>query len=364
MNYSGMRKYTSKMPLKLRRDYMIRFDNDYSTGGHPLILERLVETNDEQHPGYGVDDHCTRAAELIKEQCSGEVDVHFLVGGTQTNKTVIASMLRPHQAVIAADSGHIAVHETGAIEATGHKVITIPGIDGKLRLEDVENYVEDYWNDVTFEHISQPKMVYISQPTEFGTLYSKQELSDLYAFCKQKNMYLMVDGARLGYALAAKENDVTIKDISELSDVFYIGGTKVGALFGEAVVFTNDALKPDFRYFIKQNGGMLAKGRLLGIQYEVLFEDDLYEAISKHAVELADKLTKAFEEKGIQMKYPSPTNQRFPILTKAQIETLREKYTFADWEKIDDNLFAVRFCTSWSTKCEDVDTLIQDIKAL
>lgn len=343
---------------------MIRFDNDYSTGGHPLILERLIATNDEQHPGYGVDDHCKRAADLIKRKCTGDVDVHFLVGGTQTNKTVIASMLRPHQAVIAVDSGHIAVHETGAIEATGHKVITIPGNDGKLRLEDVTQYVEDYWNDVTFEHIPQPKMVYISQPTEFGTLYSKQELKDLYQFCQNKNMYLMVDGARLGYALVAEENDVTIKDLSEYSDVFYIGGTKVGALFGEAVVLANDDLKPDFRYFIKQNGGMLAKGRLLGIQYEVLFENNLYEEISKHAVILADKLTEAFEAKDILMKYPSPTNQRFPILTKEQIEVLREKYTFADWEKVDDNLFAVRFCTSWSTKREDVDALIQDIKSL
>ncbi|MCE4957348.1 threonine aldolase family protein [Macrococcoides caseolyticum] len=343
---------------------MIRFDNDYSTGGHPLILERLIATNDAQHPGYGVDDHCKRAAELIKEECVGDVDVHFLVGGTQTNKTVIASMLRPHQAVIAADSGHIAVHETGAIEATGHKVITIPGIEGKLRLEDVTTYVEDYWNDVTFEHMPQPKMVYISQPTEFGTLYSKQELKDLYQFCQDKNMYLMVDGARLGYALAAKDNDVTIKDLSEYSDVFYIGGTKVGALFGEAVVIANDNLKSDFRYFIKQNGGMLAKGRLLGIQFEVLFENNLYEEISKHAVMLADKLTKAFEAKGIQMKYPSPTNQRFPILTKEQIEVLREKYTFADWEKVDDNHFAVRFCTSWSTKVEDVEALIQDINIL
>ncbi|WP_414050848.1 threonine aldolase family protein [Macrococcus animalis] len=343
---------------------MIRFDNDYSTGAHPLILERLNATNDEQHPGYGVDDHCKRAAELIKQECTGDVDVHFLVGGTQTNKTVIASMLRPHQAVIAADTGHIAVHETGAIEATGHKVITVPGIDGKLRLEDVASYVEDYWNDVTFEHIPQPRMVYISQPTEFGTLYSKQELQDLYHFCQEKQMYLMVDGARLGYALAAKENDVTIKDLSELSDVFYIGGTKVGALFGEAVVFKNDELKPDFRYFIKQNGGMLAKGRLLGIQFEVLFENNLYVEISKHAVDLADKMTEAFEAKGIQMKYPSPTNQRFPILTKEQIEVLREKYTFADWEKLDDNLFAVRFCSSWSTKPEEVDALVQDIQAL
>ncbi|WP_414054380.1 threonine aldolase family protein [Macrococcus equi] len=343
---------------------MIRFDNDYSTGGHPLILERLIATNDEQHPGYGVDDHCKRAAELIKEECVGDVDVHFLAGGTQTNKTVIASMLRPHQAVIAADSGHIAVHETGAIEATGHKVITIPGIDGKLRLEDVVHFVASYWSDVTFEHMPQPKMVYISQPTEFGTLYSKQELQDLYNFCQEKNMYLMVDGARLGYALAAKDNNVTIKDLSELSDVFYIGGTKVGALFGEAVVIANDDLKPDFRYFIKQNGGMLAKGRLLGIQYEVLFENNLYEKISQHAVELADQLTHAFEQKGIAMKYPSPTNQRFPMLTTEQINVLKEKYTFADWEQIDNHLFVVRFCTSWSTKSEDVEALIQDIQRL
>lgn len=343
---------------------MIRFDNDYSTGAHPKILEKLIATNDEQHPGYGVDEHCMHAAKLIKNAANTDGDVHFLVGGTQTNKTIISSMLRPHQAVIAAESGHIAVHETGAIENTGHKVITLPETIGKLQLEHVATFVKNYWEDVTFEHMPQPKLVYISQPTEFGTLYTKSELQNLYQFCKANNMYLMIDGARLGYALAADENDVTLSDLAQYSDVFYIGGTKVGALFGEAVVITNDDLKTDFRYHIKQQGGMLAKGRLLGLQFETLFEDNLYNSISEHAVQLANRLTEAFEKAGIQMKYPSPTNQRFPILTNQQIEQLKDKYTFATWEKVDDEHTAVRFCTSWSTKTEDVETLIKDIEGL
>lgn len=343
---------------------MIRFDNDYSTGAHPKILEKLIATNDEQHPGYGVDEHCMYAAKLIKDAANTDGDVHFLVGGTQTNKTIISSMLRPHQAVIAVESGHIAVHETGAIENAGHKVITLPETSGKIQIEHVETFVKNYWEDVTFEHMPQPKMVYISQPTEFGTLYTKLELQNLYQFCKANNMYLMIDGARLGYALAADENDVTLSDLAQYSDVFYIGGTKVGALFGEAVVITNDDLKTDFRYHIKQQGGMLAKGRLLGIQFQTLFEDNLYHNISEHAVQLANRLTGAFEKAGIQMKYPSPTNQRFPILTNQQIEQLKDKYTFATWEKVDDEHTAVRFCTSWSTKTEDVETLIKDIEGL
>lgn len=343
---------------------MIRFDNDYSTGAHPKILEKLIATNDEQHPGYGVDEHCMHAAKLIKDAANTDGDVHFLVGGTQTNKTIISAMLKPHQAVIAAASGHIAVHETGAIENTGHKVITLLETNGKLQLEHVATFVKNYWEDVTFEHMPQPKMVYISQPTEFGTLYTKSELQNLYQFCKANSMYLMIDGARLGYALVADENDVTLSDLAQYSDVFYIGGTKVGALFGEAVVIVNDDLKTDFRYHIKQQGGMLAKGRLLGIQFETLFEDNLYHTISEHAVQLANQMTEAFEQAGIQMKYPSPTNQRFPILTNQQIEKLKDKYTFATWEKVDDEHTAVRFCTSWSTKAEDVKTLIKDIEGL
>lgn len=344
---------------------MIRFENDYTEGAHKRILKRLWETNEEQTAGYGMDEHCEKARAYIRKACDVEnADVHFLVGGTQTNTTIIASILRPHQGAIAAMTGHIAVHETGAIEATGHKVLTLPSDDGKIKAEQVKERFDAHWNDGTHEHMVQPGLVYISHPTENGTIYSKSELEELSKVCRECGLPLVLDGARLGYGLAAKDSDLSLADIARLCDVFYIGGTKVGALFGEAVVIINDDLKKDFRYLIKQKGGLLAKGRLLGIQFETLFEDGLYYEISHHAVEMAMMIREAFAEKGFSFRYDSPTNQQFPILPDEVLKELGKKYSFSFWEKVDDAHTAVRFCTSWSTKKEHVDMLIADIKAL
>ncbi len=341
---------------------MIRFENDYAEGAYPGILEKLVDTNFVQTTGYGEDDYCKQAKETIKRLCENDtVDVHFLVGGTQTNTTVIASILRPHQGVISVDSGHINVHETGAIEATGHKVMSLPGTEGKISAAQIKEAYLAHENDVTKEHMVQPGMVYISNPTEYGTLYSKKELEDISQVCGEYQLPLFIDGARLGYGLMAEGYDVTLPDIARLSDVFYIGGTKVGALFGEAVVITNPALKKDFRYFIKQRGGMLAKGRLLGLQFQVLLEDGAYFKIAKEADRLAMKLSKAFKEKGYEMLLESYTNQQFPILDKETYNRLCEKYAFSFWEAVDEERVAVRFCTSWATKESDVEQLIADL---
>lgn len=344
---------------------MIRFECDYSEGAHPRILERLAQTNLEQTPGYGVDEHCCHARELILEACQApQAEVAFLVGGTQANQTVIASLLRPYQGALCAQTGHINVHETGAIEATGHKVLPLPQKDGKITAAAVEEACAAHWADATHEHMVQPGMVYLSQPTEVGTLYTRQELEDIRRVCDKYAIPLYIDGARCGYGLGAAENDVTLADLARLAHVFYIGGTKVGALFGEAVVICDPALQRDFRYMIKRQGGMLAKGRLLGIQFETLFTDGLYEQLGRHAVELAGRVRRAFEEKGVEMAYPSHTNQQFPILTQAQREKLGEKYAFSFWEQVDEDRAAVRFCTSWATREEDVDALVADIANL
>lgn len=344
---------------------MIRFECDYSEGAHPRILEQLAQTNLEQTPGYGVDEHCCHARELILEACQApQAEVAFLVGGTQANQTVIASLLRPYQGALCAQTGHINVHETGAIEATGHKVLPLPQKDGKITAAAVEEACAAHWADTTHEHMVQPGMVYLSQPTEVGTLYTRQELEDIRRVCDKYSIPLYIDGARCGYGLGAAENDVTLADLARLAHVFYIGGTKVGALFGEAVVICDPALQRDFRYMIKRQGGMLAKGRLLGIQFETLFTDGLYEQLGRHAVELAGRVRRAFEEKGVEMAYPSHTNQQFPILTQAQREKLGEKYAFSFWEQVDEDRAAVRFCTSWATREEDVDALVADIANL
>lgn len=344
---------------------MIRFECDYLEGAHPKILEALTKTNFEQTPGYGNDIYCEKAGEIIKSKCKTEnADVHFLVGGTQTNKTVIASILRPYQGVLCADSGHINIHETGAIESTGHKVMMIKSTEGKITASQVKSAYDLHFNDDGPEHCVQPGMVYISHPTEVGTLYTKKELEELSDVCKKLNLPLFLDGARLGYGLTAEGSDLTLEDIARLCDVFYIGGTKVGALFGEAVVITNDSLKRDFRYLIKQNGGLLAKGRLLGIQFKCLLEDDLYLEISQHANNLALKIKRVFEEKGYPFFIESVTNQQFPIIPNDKLKILKEKYSFTFWEKIDENNSAVRFCTSWATKEEDVEKLISDIRKL
>ena len=344
---------------------MIRFENDYAEGAHERILKRLLETNEEQTPGYGMDKYCENAKAYIRKACDVvNADVHLLVGGTQTNTTVIATILRPHQGAVAASTGHIAVHETGAIEATGHKVLTLPSDDGKIRAEQVKEIYDAHWNDVTHEHMVQPGLVYISHPTENGTTYSRAELEALSKLCREHGLPLFLDGARLGYGLVSKDSDLSMADIARLCDVFYIGGTKVGALCGEAVVITNDALKKDFRYFIKQRGGLLAKGRLLGIQFETLFEDGLYYEIASHAVEMAMMIREAFIEKGFSFRYDSVTNQQFPILHNDVLSELGKKYSFSFWEKFDDNHSVVRFCTSWATKKENVEMLIEDIQAL
>lgn len=342
---------------------MIRFECDYAEGTHPQILERLTQTNFEQTQGYGKDGHCENARRIIRRLCKNEsADIHFLVGGTQTNMTVISSILRPHQGVISATTGHINVHETGAIEATGHKVLALPTGNGKLTTAQIEQVYLDHWNDVNHEHVVQPGMVYISNPTEGGTIYTKHELRALSDVCRKYNLPLFMDGARLGYGLSAEGNDLTLSDIAELCDVFYIGGTKVGALFGEAVVITDEKIKKDFRYLMKQRGGMLAKGRLLGIQFEVLFESGLYFDISRHAIQMAMKIRDAFADQKISFLCESPTNQQFPILTQEQIRLLSEKYAFEYWTKIDDERGAVRFCTNWATREDDVDELVRDIR--
>lgn len=344
---------------------MIRFECDYAEGAHIKIIEKLMATNEEQTPGYGEDAYSIHAKKLIKELCKNEeADVHFLIGGTQTNLTVIAAVLRPHQGVIAAQSGHIYVHETGAIEATGHKIIALESKDGKITAEQVQEVYEKHWNDSNHEHVVQPGMVYISHPTENGTTYSKGELQKLSKVCQEYNLPLFMDGARLGYGLVAEKNDLFLEDIAKLCDVFYIGGTKVGALFGEAVVITNPSLKKDFRYHIKQKGGMLAKGRLLGIQFETLFEHGLYFEIAENAVKKALLIRKAFQEQGYSFLYDSFTNQQFPILPNHIIKKLNEKYAFFLWERIDEEYSAVRFCTSWATTDDNIQLLLEDIKKL
>ena len=338
---------------------MIYFNCDYTEGAHPEIMRRFLETNLVQTVGYGEDEYCESARRRILALCRNEnAQVHFLVGGTQANFTVISAALRAHQAVVAAVSGHIAVHETGAVEATGHKVITLPSDDGKITAAQVRACYDAHWNDSTHEHMAQPAMVYLSNPTENGTLYSKAELTAISDVCRACGLTLFVDGARMGYGLASPKNDLTLADYAALCDVFYIGGTKVGALFGEAVVICKPELQRDFRYHIKQRGGMLAKGRLLGVQFDTLFTDELYFEISKHAVNLALELRAAFEKKGWPLLYDSWTNQQFPVLPDEVYERLKEKFVLSFWEKTDAHHTAVRVCTSWATTRESVQALI------
>ncbi len=344
---------------------MIYFNNDYSEGCHEKVLARLMETNLEQTLGYGEDEYCAAAAEKIRKKCGREdIAVHFLVGGTQANLTVIDAALRPHQGALGADTAHINVHETGAVEATGHKVLWVPHQDGKITAAQVAEVVHAHRTNGATEHTVQPKLVYLSQPTELGTLYTRAELEELSKTCRELGLYLFLDGARLGYGLEAKGNDVTLADIARLCDVFYIGGTKVGALFGEAVVIANPAINEDFRYLIKQHGGMLAKGRLLGVQFDALMEDDLYFKIAAYADRLADKLRQKMKEMGIPFLVESTTNQLFPILPDAVLEKLAEKYVFCEQERVDESHRAVRFCTSWATRVENVDMLCADLEML
>ena len=340
-------------------DAMYQFQCDYNEGAHPRIMERLMETNFEQTVGYGEDHYCEAARAAVRKAVGREdVDVHFLVGGTQANATVISSILRPYQGVLCATTGHINVHETGAIEHGGHKVLALEAADGLLSAALIREAVEAHYAEDGPEHTVQPGMVYISFSSEVGTVYSLSQLREISAICREYGLPLFIDGARMGYGLASEGCDVSLSDIAALADVFYLGGTKQGALFGEAVVIVNDALKKDFRYCIKQNGGMLAKGRLLGIQFLTLFEDGLYFQLSEHAVSQAMRIRDAFESKGFGFLVQSPSNQQFPILDNATMERLSSDFLFSFWQKVDDTHTAVRFCTSWATRPEAVDALI------
>lgn len=344
---------------------MIMFYCDYNEGAHPSIMKLLSETNLEQHEGYSEDAYTMEARKLIRQACgSEEVDVHILVGGTQTNMTVIASALRTHQGVLSVETGHISRHETGAIEAHGHKVLTLPGKDGKISAKEVADYCYGHFHDEALEHIVQPKMVYVSSPTEMGTIYTRQELLDLRRVCDEYDLYLFLDGARLGYGLAALGNDLDLPFLTQICDVFYIGGTKQGALFGEAVVIRNPDIKKDFRYIIKQNGGMFAKGRLLALQFIGLFTDDLYMKLSRHAIAMAMKIKNTLTDMGIPFLMDSPTNQQFPVFPDELLPKIAEKYGYSYEKRMDETHSAIRFCTSWATKEENVDSLLADIKKM
>lgn len=338
---------------------MIHFDTDYMAGAHPQIMERLLATNLEMTAGYGSDDYTRHAKTLIMEACGlTQGEVHFLVGGTQTNATVIDGLLARHQGVLAAESGHINVHESGAIEATGHKVLTLPSHEGKVCAEEVERYIAQFYADDTYLHMVAPGMLYISQPTEYGTLYTLEELKSLHEVCRRADIPLYIDGARLGYALGSPAADFTLGELAQCCEVFYIGGTKVGALFGEAVVATRNGLLPHFFPLVKQHGALLAKGRLLGLQFETLFTDGLYTRIGAHAVRLAMKLKRGFVEKGYELYIDSPTNQQFFRLENHKMDELMQHAGFEMWGPRGETHTVVRLVTSWATREEDVDALI------
>ena len=339
---------------------MQQFVSDYMEGAHPKILEKLLETNMEKTDGYGLDPYSESAREKIRKAVGApEAEIYFLAGGTQTNETVISSVLRPYEGVIAADTGHVNTHEAGAIEHGGHKVLTIAGEEGRLSAEKIRLWAEKFLSDANHEHEVAPGMVYISHPTEYGTLYTKEELTKIREVCLHYGMKLFLDGARLGYGLAAEGTDLSLKDIAALTDVLYIGGTKVGALFGEAVVFPKPGLVPHFYTITKQHGAMLAKGRITGIQFDVLFTDDLYEKIGAHAVRLARRIREALLKKGYELYIDSPTNQIFPIVTKEKAKALEEQVQYSFMEELDDGRLVIRFCTSWATRPEDVEELVR-----
>lgn len=342
---------------------MYRFNCDYLEGAHPKILERLVQTNMEQTAGYGFDDYCEAAKEKIKIACEcDDADVYFFVGGTQTNATVLDFLLNNHQGVVSAETGHISVHEAGAIEASGHKVIALPETNGKLDAFTVRKYLADFYNDATWIHMVHPGAIYISHPTEYGTLYTADELAALRTICDEYGLKLFLDGARLGYALAAEGTDVTLPVIAKYCDAFYIGGTKVGALFGEALVFTKKDVGKHFFTEMKQHGAVLAKGRLLGIQFDELFTDDLYMEVSRHAIRLAMKIKDAFLAKGYEMYIDSPSNQQFFFLTKEKFAELREKdFIVDDWGVFENEKHLVRITTCWATREDAVDAFLSEI---
>ena len=337
---------------------MLTFESDYTEGTHPQILRRLAETNMEQLSGYGFDRYTKRAGEKIKAACAcPEAEVYLLTGGTQTNALIITTMLKPYEGVVAAASGHVAVHESGAIEHQGHKVLTLPEHRGKLDAGELETYLADFYADGNHHQMVYPGMVYISHPTEYGTIYKKSELEAIAAVCRAHDIPLYLDGARLAYGLRSREADVTLADIARLCDVFYIGGTKVGALCGEAVVFTRHNMPEHFITLVKQGGALLAKGRLLGVQFDTLFTEDLYGRLGQNAIDRAEQLKELFREKGYKFLLESPTNQQFVILENGDMKRLSERVGFSFWEKVDDTHTAVRFATSWATTEENIREL-------
>lgn len=340
---------------------MYSFKNDYSEGAHPRILEALGRTNFEQLDGYGEDSYCRSAEQLLLDRIQNPMaKVYFLVGGTQTNLTVLSAFLRPHEAVIAASTGHILVHETGAIENTGHKILSIDTTEGKLCPQDLQNTIDAH----TDEHMVKPKLVYISNPTEIGTVYTRAELSALYSFCQEKSLILYLDGARLGSALCSTGNDVTLSDLGRYTDAFYIGGTKNGALLGEALVIAKVELQKDFRFLMKQKGALLAKGRMLGIQFAELFMDNLYFELAEHANQRADQLASEIGKMGYPFLIHSPSNQVFPILPDSIIEKLYEEFGFYIWSKTDEKHSAIRLVTSWATSSDAIEAFISKLKEL
>ena len=339
---------------------MLSFACDYNEGAHPKILEKLMKTNFEQLPGYGEDHYCDSAKEKIKSACRcPQADVHFIAGGTQTNQIVISSLLASYEGVIAAKTGHIVANEAGAIEHAGHKVLELPQYEGKIKAVDLRDYVEAFYANDHRDHMVFPGMVYISHPSEYGTLYSRQELEEISKVCRQFDMPLYVDGARLGYGLASRQTDVSLADLAELCDAFYIGGTKVGAFCGEALVFTRNNTPKQFMTRVKQHGALLAKGRLLGIQFDVLFTDDLYMQLGRNAIEKAEQLKALIKEKGIPFYLESPTNQQFVIIENSRLDELAEDVMYSIWEKADDEHTVIRLATSWATTDEDLERLAQ-----
>lgn len=341
---------------------MLHFDTDYMEGCHPEVMKRLVETNLEHTVGYGSDQYTAEAKRLIREACDApNALVQFLIGGTQTNATVIDALLRRHEGVLAADTAHINVHESGAIEHSGHKVLTLPGHDGKVDAKEVEHYITEFYRDDTYEHMVAPGMLYITQPTEYGTIYSLADLEELSQICHSHDIPLYIDGARLGYALASEKADFTLADIARVADVFYIGGTKVGLLFGEAVVAANPERLPHFFPLVKQHGALMAKGRLQGVQFATLFTDNLYVRIARKAVELAQRMRDAFISKGYKMAIDSPTNQQFVVLPNDVMDSLLQFATFELWGPRGEKETTVRFVCSWATTDEDVDEFISKL---
>ena len=343
----------------------LNFASDYLEGAHPLVLEKLLAANLEKNTGYSTDKYCASAREKIRAACNApDAEIHFLVGGTQTNAMVIKYLLSAYQGVIAPATGHISLHESGAIEHGGHKVLCAPEDNGKLKASDVEKMVKDYQNDGNKDMMVMPGMVYISQPTESGTLYSLTEMEEIARVCRENGLYFYVDGARLAYALACPSNDVTLQDLARLCDCFYIGGTKCGTFVGEAVVFPKPGLIPYFYPLTKQHGAMLAKGWFLGLQYDVLFTDGFYENIGKDAIAFADMIRQKVTEKGWKLQYGSPTNQVFVELPDEIYKKVEEKVIVSFWEKTDDTHTTIRFATSWATTQEDVDKLLAVLETI